>query len=58
MKTEKTSGLDANTLRELQRAYRAIRKTSGYGTIKIRIQGAGSKHESHFVAVELERKTK
>lgn len=58
MKTGKTPGLDADTLREIQRAYSTIRNTSGYGTIRIRIEQAGGKRESHFVAVELERKTK
>lgn len=58
MKTEKKPGLDVDTLSEVQRAYSAIRSTSGYGTIKIRIEQAGGKRESHFVAVELERKTK
>ena len=50
--------LDAETLAEVQRAYLAILRGSGYGTIKIRIERAGESKESHFVAVEAERKTK
>lgn len=50
--------LDAETLAELQRGYLQILRGSGYGTLKIRIERAGQPNESHFVLLELERKTR
>ena len=50
--------LDAETLAEIQRSYLEILRSSGYGTIKLRIERAGGKNESHFVKLEIERKTR
>ena len=50
--------LDAETLAEVQRSYLEILRSSGYGTIKLRIERAGEKNESHFVKLEIERKTR
>ena len=58
MKPQEEHLLNQETLREVHRAYAEIRAASGYGKIAIRIERAGELRESHFVAVENERKTK
>lgn len=50
--------LDAETLAEIQRCYLEILQDSGFGVIKVRIEHAGQKNESHFVVLEKERKTR
>ena len=50
--------LDIETMQEIQRAYIKILAESGFGTIKIRIERAGQSRESHFVVLEIEKKTK
>jgi hypothetical protein len=50
--------LDADTLAELQRCYLQILRGSGYGTIKLRVERAGEKNESHIVMLEVEHKVR
>jgi len=50
--------IDAETLAEIQRSYLEILRGTGYGTIKLRVERAGDNNESHFVKLEIEKKTR
>ena len=50
--------IDAETLAEIQHSYLEILRGTGYGTIKLRVERAGDKNESHFVKLEIEKKTR
>ena len=58
MKRKQEKKLDEQSVAAIREAYAAILNASGYGKITIRIERAGEKRESHFVAVEIEKKTR
>lgn len=51
------SELHPSTLVEVQDCYRRILEAGGFGSIRIRIDAAGSNKERQIVSIETERKT-